>query len=1015
MVREFRIGDKVCLTSDNQKTGIVSEVKRLNAITIDYYVFFGPGEEFWVSADSLNYAVDIPKVPSTISLNQFLSDMALVKFNSSLTDTLYAYRASRTHIEPYQFKPALKFLENANQRLLLADEVGLGKTIEAGIIYLELKARTPMNRFLIVCPSGLIEKWQMEMSNRFGVEVQKYVRQDFMAYLNVYEKTNGLQSLSGIIALETIRSPEIIARINAVNLILDLVIVDEAHHMRNPSTQSHLVGSTLSDAAQAMLLLTATPIQLNRNNLFQLLNILDEGEFDNEDEFNQVMQPNVHINRTSQILQNQPANKDMALQELRSVERTIQKDRYLNNSYYQYICNQLTKPAADETKQLIEIQRGLRDLNTLTHLVNRTTKRDVDPGAVRTPHVIGIDLTQEEKNFYESVLDYVREDQRSRNAKAPVQLVLVTRERQAASCIAVAKEYFMELIENKSATLDDDVSESDLEVEEIDDIGLAKESLHTLRIACEKLGSVDSKLDVFINAMKQVKAETPNSKVLVFATFKNTLKYLEDKLISSNILSTRTVFRIDGDVPIHQRPGKIEQFKLEKEFSVLLLSEVGAEGHDYQFCDVIMNYDLPWNPMKVEQRIGRIDRYGQKAERIRIFSFILNDTIEERILSRLYSRLRIFEESIGDLEPILGDEIAKLEAELFRSNLSPTQQEALLESTIRSIEFKRQESDQFRDNQQRLMGLDSMFDQQARDILNSGRYISPKELAAVVDTFLDEKHPGSRLQDNGDGSFVIKATGNYPQALSSHMIKRRWPASKQGNITQKIQNLRGLPMTFDGQLALGRPNLELVNFDHPIISHAIDYFTGLPTTHPISRLGLLETTTLNVEEIGEFSFVLFSMTTEGVEKSSILKPIVIDHKYQRNFHLEEKLLAILQNVSQRQHPMVLADIDWEAIVDSAQQHFSEIRSTESSKLKSRNDALVNTRIAGLNQTFNSRIMRLQKQLENATDPRIKRMKQGQIDHQKTDLETRIKEVQTGRNVSVKGQLVLAGSLKIRSI
>lgn len=125
--------------------------------------------------------------------------------------------------------------------------------------------------------------------------------------------------------------------------------------------------------------------------------------------------------------------------------------------------------------------------------------------------------------------------------------------------------------------------------------------------------------------------------------------------------------------------------------SVLLSSEVGSEGVDLQFCRFLINYDLPWNPMRVEQRIGRIDRLGQKYENISIIHFIINNTIEEKILTRLYERINIFKESIGDLQEILGEQTEQLVKDLLNPNLSDEQREIEAERIFVAIENEKQE------------------------------------------------------------------------------------------------------------------------------------------------------------------------------------------------------------------------------------------------------------------------------------------------------------------------------------
>jgi SNF2 family DNA or RNA helicase len=203
-----------------------------------------------------------------------------------------------------------------------------------------------------------------------------------------------------------------------------------------------------------------------------------------------------------------------------------------------------------------------------------------------------------------------------------------------------------------------------------------------IRDSHRDLGQRDSKL----KALLEVLASQP--KVVVFSYFKRSLRYLEECLAMAGI----GCVRIDGDVPTNaEDPGsderirRIEQFREDAGVKVLLSSEVGSEGLDFQYCSVVVNWDLPWNPMVVEQRIGRVDRLGQQAEKILIFSFSCPGTIEDMILDRLYRRIGVFERTIGVLEPILGQEIRNLTEELFNPRLTPQERDAIIEQKAMAL------------------------------------------------------------------------------------------------------------------------------------------------------------------------------------------------------------------------------------------------------------------------------------------------------------------------------------------
>lgn len=136
----------------------------------------------------------------------------------------------------------------------------------------------------------------------------------------------------------------------------------------------------------------------------------------------------------------------------------------------------------------------------------------------------------------------------------------------------------------------------------------------------------------------------------------------------------------------------------------MLSSEVGGEGLDFEFCNAIFNYDLPWNPMRVEQRIGRLDRYGQRHEKILIHNFSMVGTIDDEILTRLYSRINIFERYIGDLDAILGDQIAELTKDMFNTKLTREQKNQKIEKVAENIERRRKELEEFETECQKFIG-----------------------------------------------------------------------------------------------------------------------------------------------------------------------------------------------------------------------------------------------------------------------------------------------------------------------
>ena len=427
---KFAINDDVCLRFKPDKRGIVRKQKWIDRQWY-YDVFFSFEDSPTVKEADLE-----AWTPEMVwgSLDDFLRDLALVKLRQPMSDMLYALHGSRTEFAVYQYKPALKFLANPDQRILIADEVGLGKTIEAGIIFLELQARVDLPRVLIVCPSGLKVKWQEEMKSRFDEEFNILDTESLNRFFNQYALYGENTALRGIVSLELARSKRFAEKFTDVNL--DLMILDEAHHCRNTGTLANALAETLAENSDAALLLTATPLQMGKSDLFNLLNILSPGEFDNFEAFGQRLEPNQYINRAAQLLSmGKPTD---ALKELRKVESTSERARFTGSPYYDEVLS-ILNTGYPGYQELIRAQRRLLELNTLASVFTRTRKRDIqEKPAIRTAYVLQVRLTREERDFYEQVIDDVRADYKGSGWMS------VMKERQAASCLSAALERWKE-------------------------------------------------------------------------------------------------------------------------------------------------------------------------------------------------------------------------------------------------------------------------------------------------------------------------------------------------------------------------------------------------------------------------------------------------------------------------------------------------------------------------------------------------------------------------------------------
>lgn len=1013
----------VVRVGNNGRTGIVRQT-RTGPTTVDCLVFFGPNDSVWYPARSLMIVAGTAPIPAWATPERFFRDLAIVKLENKLTDTLFSVQASRTALEPYQFKPVLQFLQLATQRLILADEVGLGKTIEAALILSELRARTDVQRVLIVCPSRLSDKWKGELRQRFDEDFTILNTRSLEAWLDEYVETDGSRPLRGIIPLETLRSERLLDRIEEAAPTFDLAIVDEAHHLRNPDTLQNRAGHVISDHSSAVLLLTATPIQLHSEDLFELLRITDEGQFDSLDTYQQFDEPNHFINAAiGELRKGRPSQAQFrkALEQLKRVERCVLKARFTGSPLYRSVVRRLADNPAPTFADAVTIHRDLRQMNTLSTVMVRTTKRDVKGGAMRAPVVISVPLNEAERAFYDAMLGYVRREYAERGeSSAPPGFVLVQRERQAASCLKAAAEVAEELVRFKKVDLEVEDNITELGENGGDNGLLAAAAAREMLEAAGNLGTSDTKYDLFEDALRKLVAETPESKILVFSTFKRTLRYLEMRLRRS--MATIGIKRLDGDVPIERRPPIVEEFARAPGFAVLLISEVGSEGLDFQFCDTVFNYDLPWNPMRVEQRIGRLDRYGQKASKVRIYSFVLEKTIEQRILLRLYQRIRIFEESVGDLAPILGQEIPRIEREIFRMDLSEKELEDRTVESLSRIENEMREREEFHKARQALMHQDLMVNKEVEELIDSGRYITPGELKHLVGDFLADRYPGTTLtaNDRAGSSYRLAYSPVFRDFILACARRPSVHRDLATSLVKGIESGRPLPVTFTGEVARGRPAIHFLNLRHPITESAVKEALETPRSNVAERLLDLEMADSDPGMAGSYWFFLYKLESEGNEPSRTLTAIVLDEAGQPTVRIETSLmkaLAIHANDTSVRSPSLStrsapSSEKWSRLEGTAHKRFIEFREATQAKLAERNKALTDARIAALTQTHTIRASRLQRWLREASNTKIRRMREGQITRLQADLRDRIAQLEKGRAVRVGGNLELAGRLTI---
>ncbi|WP_245183500.1 DEAD/DEAH box helicase [Lentibacillus salicampi] len=464
----------------------------------------------------------------------------------------------------YQIRTVQSVLSRFKGRVMLSDEVGLGKTVEAGMAMLEYIMRGLTRRILILTPPSLVQQWENEMKRKFN---QDFIRADDPAFKKMGDAAWGHYQ-KVIASIDTAKRKN--HRTNISEQFYDLVIVDEAHHLKNRRTQKWQFVNAINK--KYIFLLTATPVQNHLEELYNLITLLKPGQL--------------------------------------STYRNFRKN---------FI----------DGKEGIEVKNVDRLKGLLGDVMIRNKRNNVDVTfTTRTAYTRTITIPPREKELYDHLSTFIRNNY----------------ERQHSVLNRFRLKNLQEQIGSTITALIPSLE------------GLA---------ANEKLSAFDRKaLQQFLDEARAIIADSAagnekaretasilqefDGKMIVFTKFASTQRYLSDFLKDSGF----KVAEFHGGLRRKEKEEQVTYFRDEAD--VLVSTEIGGEGRNLQFCNGMINYDLPWNPMAIEQRIGRIHRIGQERD-VFVYNLVAEHTIEYYILDLLDRKINMFELVVGEVDAILGD------------------------------------------------------------------------------------------------------------------------------------------------------------------------------------------------------------------------------------------------------------------------------------------------------------------------------------------------------------------------
>ena len=993
---EFSPGQVVVLRSDPSVRGAVVEI--VPGEPENRFKVFVAGNIQTYYASQLQAEDHSGDETQLLPCEQFHASLTAQQIRHPSLSTLYSLNAARVDFIPYQFRPVLRFIRSDRPRLLIADGVGVGKTIEAGLILRELQARRDIKSILIICPRPLVteRKWELEMK-RFDERFTHLDGRTLHYCLNEmhldgewpdqHRKTILPYSLFDETLLH---GPEGKGKKKQGKGLLDLdppprfdlVIVDEAHHIRNQNTYTHQAVRFFCEHAEAAVFLTATPIQLGSHDLFVLLNTLRPDLILDQEGFKHMAEPNPFINQSVDHARTQGQDWTVqAAQALDQAAATAWGQAILqHNPEFKRIRDHLAtgSVAAEERIQFIT---DLENLHTFSGIINRTRRRDIDAFTIRKPETVTVEFTPDQQQLHDKVLRVQAEIFSRLYGDLYVKFLMTTIRRQAASCLYGLSPFLEDILNrhiDELAWVEADDTETVPPGGVIDSI---KSQIETIIEKAQSLDPYDPKLEA-LRKIIQDKQSLPNNKIMLFSSFRHTLSYLDVQLRADGV----RVGMIHGGTPDEERVLLRSRFEQPREESdcldVLLFSEVGCEGLDYQFCDCIVNYDLPWNPMRVEQRIGRIDRNGQQSESVAIVNLITPGTVDADIYERCLVRIGVFENALGGSEEILGDIASEIKNIAENYTLSEEDRRAKLQQLADNKIRLVQEQDKLEQRQMELFGLRLPKDQMKKEIEEATSFwLSPASLRRLVTLYL--QNTCGKGQEFILGEKSLKTLRLSQDARNSllhdfqQLPKQNTPVYREWETWLKESNPL-LSITFESACASQNPTAAFIMPLHPLVKQAAMSLEAKP---PAATT--LKVQTSEVSE-GRYEFVIYQWRFHGIREDLVLKPIASAKE------LTPHLGRLLEKALDAPHdgPRDIATPTPDALDVQHYKLWSEARARH----QQHTQELVVYRKESLSTSHRARLALLQDQLKQAGNENIQRMRRSQIETAEADYERRIQEL-----------------------
>lgn len=1009
---DIQIGSMVTLVSDPSIVGVVI------GINGNKYTVFVDGKQQTYYREQIQLQV-MKEEHNYLALPRVRSALTAYQIHNPGSTNLYSLNAARIDFVPYQFRPALRMIQADSPKILVADDVGVGKTIEAGLILKELEARSSLTSVLVICPRPLVaeRKWQLEMK-RFDEDFTQLDGKGLAECISETDRDGEWPERHNktIIPYSLFNEDSVLGKssrssrkkkglgLSDLDPVphFDLVIVDEAHNIRNSNTWAYRGVEIFCRNADAVIFLTATPLQNSNNDLYTLLNLLRPDVVLDKDTFNTMSEPNIYVNNLLRIVRNQEEGwQDAGKAEISNILSTSWGRNVIqHNPEFEKIYNFLDKTEVTRDERIEMIGR-IENLHSFHAMINRTRRRDIEDFCIRRTLTVNAPFTSVQQELYDALIEFESTALAQIHGSRSVRFMMCTIMRQAASCIHGLAPFMNDFVHKRLSQIQEDgeLYEHDFELNSDEENSLFELADIIDRLS-GNLPKEDPKFDRMLEVIQE-KQTQENNRVIIFSSFRHTLAYLRNRLKAQGI----RVGQVDGSVPDEER------FRLRKRFlkdrsdsdaiDVLLFSEVGCEGLDYQFCDTMINYDLPWNPMRIEQRIGRIDRRGQKSDTVKIYNMITDGTIDAVIYDRCLSKIGVFEASIGDCSEILGDISDQIFKIMFDPELTDAERQMKIEKMADNEVMKVQELHRLEQEEKALYGFDLsryMMDKDVQDAENT--WINPQSLNELLNIFMDDfLGQGEYLRGKQDAK-TLRLSMEKRQALYDDLMKM--PLSTSNNATKRWKaylksDKPVLQVTFESQYAKDNREVTFFTQMHPFVAQAAAYESRNFPCELAVRIADSEI------ESGDYEFLIYAWRFVG------LRPDIRLVAVSDNPAVEKNILSFIQYASEYYGDEGTHQTRWDQMDDLHYQLWQKARDKYSADIREECEY----RQEQLTHSFHQQEAIVRGQIESATEEKIKRMRVAQLENIRKKYNAQIQKVDEAvAKVDIHTNLLVRGILHV---